>query len=379
MPPPIVELKQRLFGSDTIPDGCLNLNQAVPSYPPPEAVLEAARAAAGTAAAARYTGDAGLPGLREQIAQYHVERHQARLAPEEVLVTAGANSAFSMLAVAQASPGRPVHLVTPYYFNHAMAVQLCGGHVSEWRLPHDVTLCETLEDGGCQARPGETVVLVNPSNPSGRAFSRAEVTALLERTREWGAFLIADETYLEFFPSDADPVSLLSIPQWQENAAVINTFSKSLAITGHRVGYVCASAGLLEQLIKVQDTFVICAPHVGQLAALAGLRWDGLGDWLDARRGEMDSRVRAFCGAMGRSRSAFEVESSGAFFAYVRHPFDADAWDVAERLARDAGVLVLPGSCCGSNEGAYLRVAVGNADEETLRVAAERMAAGGWV
>ena len=377
MPPPIVELKQRLFGSDTIPDDCLNLNQAVPSYPPPDVVLVAAGEAARTASAARYTGDAGLPELRGAIAQYHTERHQADLAPEEVLVTAGANSAFSMLAVALASAGRPVHLVTPYYFNHAMAVQLCGGQVSEWRLSSDMPLCEALDDGRFQALRGETVALVNPSNPSGRAFSRSDVESLLERTKEWGAFLIVDETYLEFFPSDGAPVSLLSVPRWQENAAVVNTFSKSLAITGHRVGYVCASAEFLGQLLKVQDAFVICAPHVGQRAALAGLRWPGLGDWLGTRRQEMDSRVRAFCEAISLSGSGFEVESSGAFFAYVRHPLDADAWEVAEQLAREASVLVLPGSCCGSSEGGYLRVAVGNAGEETLRLAAGRMAAVG--
>ena len=77
MPPPIVELKQRIFGSDTIPDDCLNLNQAVPSYPPPDVVLEAAGEAARSASAARYTGDAGLAELRQAIAQYHVGRHHA--------------------------------------------------------------------------------------------------------------------------------------------------------------------------------------------------------------------------------------------------------------------------------------------------------------
>jgi aspartate/methionine/tyrosine aminotransferase len=69
----------------------------------------------------------------------------------------------------------------------------------------------------------------------------------------------------------------------------------------------------------------------------------------------------------------FEVESAGAFFAYLRHSFDVDAWDVVSELARDAGILVLPGSCCGSTEWRYIRVAVGNADEETLALAADRM------
>jgi len=86
-----VELKQRLFGSAGVPDGCLNLNQAVPSYPPPDVVLEAAAQAAADPSAAQYTEDAGLLELREAIARHHIDRHGAQVTADEVLVTAGAN------------------------------------------------------------------------------------------------------------------------------------------------------------------------------------------------------------------------------------------------------------------------------------------------
>ena len=373
MAPPIVELKQRLFGSAGIPYGCLNLNQAVPSYPPPDVVLEAAAQAAADPSAAQYTEDAGLLELREAIARHHIDRHGAQLAADEVLVTAGANLGFSMLALAMSAPVQAVHLLTPYYFNHAMAVELCGGRVSEWRLPADESLRDALDAGEFRAEAGETVVVVNPSNPSGRCFPKEDMEALLSYAKQWGAFLVADETYLEFFPAAVSPISLTCLSVWQDNGGVVSTFSKSLAITGHRVGYVCASAELLEQILKVQDTFIICAPHVGQRAALAGLSWDGLPDWLEGHRRQMESRVRAFREAVAGSGSPFEVESAGAFFAYLRHPFDADAWDVAERLAREAQILVLPGSCCGSTEWRYVRVAVGNADEEMLVEAADRL------
>ncbi|MGB2804442.1 MAG: aminotransferase class I/II-fold pyridoxal phosphate-dependent enzyme [Candidatus Zixiibacteriota bacterium] len=373
MAPPIVELKRRLFGSEEIPKDCLNLNQAVPSYPPPKVVLVTAKKVAESVSGAQYTGDAGLPELREAIARYHSERHAAQLTADEVLVTAGANLGFSMLALALTAPQVPVHVLTPYYFNHAMAVELCGGRLSEWRLAADTSLREALHAGRFRAREGEIVVVVNPSNPSGRCFPKEDIESVLAHTKQWGAFLIVDETYLEFFPPTMPPVSLMSLPGWQENAAVVSTFSKSLAITGYRVGYVCGSAKLLEQILKIQDAFIICAPHIGQQAALAGLCWDGLTEWLDTRRGEMESRVRVFAEAIAVSGCPFEVESAGAFFAYLRHPFDVDAWDVVSELARDAGILVLPGSCCGSTEWRYIRVAVGNADEETLALAADRM------
>jgi aspartate/methionine/tyrosine aminotransferase len=373
MAPPIVELKRRLFGSKEIPKDCLNLNQAVPSYPPPNVVLVTAKEAAESESETGYTEDAGLPELREAIAHHHRERHGAELAADKVLVTAGANFGFSMLALALIGPQLPVHVVTPYYFNHAMTVELCGGCLSEWRLPADTSLREALHTGRFRAGEGEMVIVVNPSNPSGRSFSKEDIESVLAHTRQWGAFLIVDETYLEFFPLTSTPVSLMSLPGWQENAAVVNTFSKSLAITGHRVGYVCASAELLEQILKIQDAFIICAPRVGQRAALAGLCWDGLAEWLDTHRREMESRVRVFKEAIAAPGCPFQAESAGAFFAYLRHPFDVDAWEVVTKLARDAGVLVLPGSCCGSTEWRYIRVAVGNADEKTLRLAADRM------
>jgi len=373
MAPPIVELKRRLFGSEDIPKDCLNLNQAVPAYPPPNVVLVTAKEAAESPSGAQYTQDAGLPELREAIARYHSERHAAQLTADEVLVTAGANLGFSMLALALTAPQLPVHVLTPYYFNHAMAIELCGGRVSEWRLPAHTSLREALDAGRFRARKGDMVVVVNPSNPSGRCFPKEDIESVLAHTKQWGAFLIVDETYLEFFPLTMHPVSVMSLPGWQENAAVVSTFSKSLAITGYRVGYVCASAKLLEQILKIQDAFIICAPRIGQQAALAGLCWEGLAEWLDMRRGEMESRVRVFQEAITASGCVFEVESAGAFFAYLRHPFDVDAWEVAAKLARDGGVLVLPGSCCGSTEWRYIRVAVGNADEETLALAADRM------
>ncbi len=373
MEPPIVALKRRLFPGGSVPGDILDLNQAVPSWPPPEVVLRAAAEAGGSPAGARYTEDAGLGELRAAVARHLAGRHGARIEPEQVLICAGANMGFSILAQALCSTERRAHLVTPYYFNHPMAVQLAGGAVCERRLPAGLSLAEAVEGGLLEARAGEMILLVNPSNPSGRTHSREDVGALLEHARTSGAFLVLDETYLEFFPRDEEPVTLASLPGWSEHGAVVGTFSKSLAITGHRVGYLACSAALLEELLKVQDTLVICAPHPGQRAALAGLAWEGLAGWQAGRRAEMDGRVRAFREALEVQDAGLEVESSGAFFAYLRHPFEGSSWDVARQLVREERVFVLPGACCGAGEEGCLRVAVGNADEAALRIAAERM------
>jgi len=167
-------------------------------------------------------------------------------------------------------------------------------------------------------------------------------------------------------------------------------------VTGYRVGYLCAAPAVIDETLKVQDTAVVCAPRPGQLAVRAGLVWDGLDDWLAARRAETDGRVRAFADALAGAAGPFTLESAGAFFAYLRHdpalvdavttggrpPADPRgtmpaAWRVADRLARDCGVIALPGAPFGRHEIDALRVSVGNARPDRLREAARRMQAWG--
>ncbi len=374
--PPIVEFKRSIASALGGRDDVIDLSQALPSYAPPPPARDALRAAADDPSASRYTPDPGLDSLRERVAADLVRRHDASITADHVLITPGANSAFHTLAHAVVDPGDTVTLMTPYYFNHAMSVELLGGRVAEWR-PAPAGLDGVLgPDTPMPAPPGGVLVVVNPGNPTGRALAPRELSVLDERCRAEDVRLVVDETYLEFHPIGRPPITLMSRDGWPEHAAVVGTYSKSLAMAGYRVGYIAAHPHVIAACLKVQDAQVVCAPRASQLAVEAALEWPDLDGWLSDRRREIGRRVEAFVDALAGSGAPLRVESAGAFFAYVvagdRAP-DLDAPTFARELATSAGVLVLPGSPFGSREGRALRVAVGNADIPDLIAAAARL------
>lgn len=389
MDPPIVAFKNRLRDllarAETI-----DLSQAVPSYPPPEPVVEAlAKAARAESEAHRYTLDPGLPECREAVAAYLRRRHGARVTAQNILLTPGANAAFHLATHVLVDEGDEVGLVCPWYFNHAMSVELLGGRPLALAPAAAEKLWEPSsdsEEGGASSIAGRLVVVVNPSNPTGRALGRREIRGLLTGARAGGGGRVLDETYLEFFPKGEASCSLLAEEGWEESAVVVGTFSKSLAVSGYRIGYLCAAPEVIREVLKVHDTAVVCAPRPAQLAVMAGLEWRGLDAWLEARRGETEERVRAFTEAVQSAGGPFRVESAGAFFAYLRcgaafgeacrqrWPEIPGEWAVAHHLAREAGVVTLPGAAFGPGQEDALRTAVGNAPPALLREAAERMA-----
>lgn len=383
--PPIALFKERhrdhLEGRDLI-----DLSQAVPSYPPPPPVSDTIAAMAWNPAAHLYSPDPGLPECREAIAAYLRIRHGARVTAEQVLVTPGANAAFHFAAAVLLDPGERAALLSPYYFNHGMSIELLGAVSCEipWRdaLPLDAV-----------SRSGAGVlVLVSPGNPTGRALAAEEIEGVLAWARRRGVTLVVDETYLEFPPRGDGSVTAMAVSGWEECSVVLGSFSKSLAVTGHRVGYLCGTRELVREALKVQDSVVICAPRMGQLAVTAALGWSGLDAWLAERRAEIDARVTAFTTAMAEGPGGFTVEHSGAFFAWLRHgPVDTerlrsrlqafghyheqfpDGDLVADLLVHEARVLALPGKSAGVLGTERVRVAVGNAAPDRLREAARRI------
>jgi len=383
MAPPIVRFKAAL-AAELGDRSRLDLSQAVPSHPPPGPVREALSVAATRPEASRYTTDPGLPSVREAVARDLATHHDARIDAGQLILTPGGNAAFHFVANALLDPGDVAQLASPYYFNHAMSVALLSGEGREVRLPDDRPLAEAIDAGALDGvRSGDVLVVVNPSNPTGRTHDRAAMTRLFEHAAGRGARLVVDETYLEFFPTDVPPVSVLSFPDWARHAVVVGTFSKSLAVAGYRVGYVAGHDDVIAEILKVQDTAAVCAPHPSQLAVRAGLAWPGLPDWRTENRRAMNARVSAFVDAMRATDGPFRVRSAGAFFAWVEvdraclqdlGPADVDpAWRLARALAHDREVVALPGSAFGRGLDAMLRVAVGNAPEEDLREAAARL------
>lgn len=351
-PPPIVELKKKLLGACDPALKVADLTQAVPAFQPPDVILDELQRAVREPGTCFYTDDQGTGILRTRIAARYA---RGRVDPEHVLVTAGANQAAFTLFTTLFKAGDRVLMPVPYYFNYDMALRMLD--IEPVYVHRDFSKNNgelTLEDLAPHLHDVAGVILVNPDNPSGCVTSPETLAAIAETCRQKGVFLILDETYDSFTPEKKPCEKILDLVDLNDTLAVVNTFSKKFSLTGYRVGYVIASGKVLEEALKVQDTVIICAPAISQRAAACGL--ENAVDWMEERRCELNRRYSLFRKHFEQDVENFRIVSGGAFFAYVEHPFGGDGFSAAEKLAKEASVLVIPGSVFGPGQEKYLRI-----------------------
>lgn len=366
--PPVMEAR-RWLTEIPLPEGrpLLNLSQAAPVEPPPPPLRAAmARAVEQDASVHLYGPVLGQDALRAALARRTAALYGGAVAAEQVAITSGCNQAFCATVATLAGPGDAVILPMPWYFNHAMWLSLQG--IDCIPLP---TGAELLPDPDHCARlitpRTRAITLVSPNNPGGVEYPRELIAAFADLAARHGIALILDETYRDFHAAEGAPHDLFADPAREEVLIHLYSFSKAYRLTGHRVGAIIASHARLAQVEKVLDTVTICPSGPGQMGALWGL--ENLEDWLAGERAEV-LRRRAAIGAGFAELPGWQMMGCGAYFAYVRHPFDAPAPEVAKRLLREAGVLMLPGTMFRPQtapEGAQeLRIAFANADVEQI-------------
>lgn len=357
--PPIVLFKKVLQEDPRYTPPLLDLTQAVPSYGPPSHLREKAAAFALETPSYFYTQDEGLTLLREKIASRH-EKKNCPVSADSVLITAGANMAFLIALKSIIEPGDEVIVPLPYYFNHDMAIKMCHG-IPRYVYGKDTdNFVPSLEEMEKAITPKtRAMVIVSPNNPTGVIFPEERLEDLYHLCRKKGIFLIHDETYEEFDEEEYPHFSLVHMADWQNTIISIHSFSKTYSLTGLRVGYILCHEKLLHEMMKVQDTVVICAPHFSQLLALEALH--SCEDWLHEKKHLMHNRLISFRKAFSNCRENFSLVCSGAFFGYVKHHFTADSRTVAHELAIKTGIHTLPGTFFGPGQEKYLRFAFGNA------------------
>ncbi len=375
-PPPVMEARRWLDGISFPQDRpLLNVSQAAPVEPPPEpmrrAMAEMVMRDPGTHL---YGPVLGLPDLRETVAEIWSGAYGGTIAANQVAITQGCNQAFCAVVAALAAAGDEVILPVPWYFNHKMWLDMSGIHAVPLEtgqgLVPDADAAAALISDRTRA-----IVLVTPNNPGGAEYPAETLQAFHDLARARGIALIVDETYRDFDSRDGAPHGLFADPDWDDVLVHLYSFSKAYRLTGHRVGAIAASPRLLAEAEKFLDTVAICAPQLGQRAALWGLR--NLGDWLAGERAEILARAealrRGFAGIPG-----WRLLGCGAYFAYAEHPFEMPSDALAPWLVREAGVLLLPGTMFrpkGDPRGEReVRIAFANANAAGVAELIERLA-----
>jgi aspartate/methionine/tyrosine aminotransferase len=369
--PPISEVKGWLSGRTT-DQPLVDLCQAVPDYPPAHSLTEHLKGVIDDPATSKYAPDEGLAEVREAVCARYERVYGARIHPGQLCLTIGASQAFWLAIITLCRPGDEVIVQTPYYFDHAMALDMLG--ITSVYAPFNeaaggvpsVAAIERLVTPRTRA-----LLLVTPSNPTG-VVTPPEVLHDLHRLAARRRFaLILDETYADFIPNGARPHDLFTTPAWGGNLVHLMSFGKTYALTGYRAGCLVAAEKFIHHALKVQDTMAVCQPRVTQHAVKYGV--EHLDGWVAANRAMMERRHDLFCAEFTKPGNRFDLTASGTFFAWVRHPFpDRTGREVARRLVEEAGLLVLPGEVFGPGFEGYLRLAFGNIREETIPEAVAR-------
>lgn len=369
--PPVAEAAAWRADYDGRGGRMIDMAQAAPGYPPHESILKGLAEAAGVAATATYGAIPGDARLREVYAAHVGSIYGTRVGADEIAITTGCNMAFVAAAMAVAQRGDAVLTPTPWYFNHDMTLSMLGiearplpCRAEDGFLP-DPAIADRLIDDRVRA-----LLLVTPNNPTGAIYPPeliARFAALCERRGIW---LILDETYRDFLGARA-PHNELAGPA-RSRILQLYSFSKAYCIPGHRLGAILAPREVIPHLVKVLDCLHICPPRAAQAMLPAAI--EGLGDWREGNRREIAARAAAFSAAM--ANTAWRVDSLGAYFAFVAHPFaGVDGLTVSRAMARDLGVITLPGPFFGEGFATHLRFAFANADAGAIAEVGRRLEA----
>ena len=347
--------------------GSINLGLGEPDLPTPDVIRrEAARVVVEEQNG--YTTHAGLPALRERVA---ADYSHLQLTPEQVVITAGSQEALYLALLTLVDEGDEVLIPNPGFVAYPTIVRMAGGTPKLYALPaaHDFSF--DAEDFRRQLTPRtKVVVCISPSNPTGRVLTRAELSEMALALEGSGAYVLSDEIYRDLYFNEERPASVSEFRK--ERALVIGGLSKSMSMTGWRLGWLCGDAEVLKSALVLHGYTTTCASTVSQKAALAAWTEEGASARASARE-TFRARRDHLLELLSRELGLRAVAPEGAFYAMVDVSAHGDSMQVAERFLEHK-VITVPGSAFGPEGEGYLRVSF-CADLPVLEEGVRRMKA----
>jgi len=325
----------------------------------------------------QYTGNRGMPELLEEISWYLENRYQTKYDPKtEIMVTVGASEAIDVALRAMVSPGDEVLVPEPSYVSYSPSVIFATGTPvgvvttaeTEFRLtPEAVEAAITPRT--------RLLILPYPNNPTGGIMEREDLLKIARVVEKHDLMVLSDEIYSELTYGEKEHVSFASLPGMWERTVTLNGFSKAFAMTGWRVGYACAPKELLSVMLKIHQYGIMCAPRMGQVAALEALRSGRLNDYEDVRRmRESYDRRRRLMVEGFRAMGLDCFEPRGAFYVFPSiKPTGLTSEEFCNRLIREHKVACVPGTAFGDCGEGHIRCSYATGIDK-LNIALERMA-----
>ena len=302
-----------------------------------------------------YTSNAGLKELKVEITKY-IKRTQGISydTDHEVIVTVGGSEAIDIALRAMVDPGDEVLIPQPSYVSYEPCAILAGAKpvIIELKEENEFRLtAQELRDAITDKT--KILILPFPNNPTGAIMEKEDLEAIAEIILEKDIFVISDEIYAEL-TYKGKHVSIASLPGMQERTVLINGFSKSYAMTGWRLGYACAAKEIMEQMLKIHQFAIMCAPTTSQYAAVEALR---NGDEDVAMMRESYNQRRRFLMHAFKEMGLECFEPYGAFYVFPSiKEFGMTSDEFANRLLQEEKVAVVPGTAFGDCGEGFLRI-----------------------
>lgn len=318
-----------------------------------------------------YTSNAGLMELRQEIAAYLKRRVNASYDPKkEILITVGGSEAIDLALRAMINPGDEVLIPQPSYVSYLPCAVLADAVPVIVNLKEENEFRLTKEELLEHITPKTKIlVLPFPNNPTGAIMEKKDLEAIAEVVIEHDLFVISDEIYSELTYKE-EHVSIASLPGMKERTILINGFSKAYAMTGWRLGYACGPALIMEQMTKIHQFAIMCAPTNSQYAAVDALK-NGDEDVKVMR--EAYNQRRRYLMHRFKEMGLQCFEPYGAFYVFPSiKEFGMTSDEFATRFLEEEKVAVVPGTAFGACGEGFLRISYAYS-LDNLKVALERM------
>jgi aspartate/methionine/tyrosine aminotransferase len=318
-----------------------------------------------------YTPSAGLPELREAIADSVSQSRGVKVFPEEVVVVPGGKPIMFYAMLALIDEGDGVLYPNPGFPIYESMIHFAGGTAVPIPLREERDFAMDVDEMARLIVPRTKLIILNsPQNPTGAVLDREDIERVADVIGERNIMVLADEIYsrLQF---EGEPFSIMSVPGMKERTILLDGFSKTYAMTGWRIGYGVMRADLAEQITRLMTNSNSCTASFTQRAALAALHGDQSD--VEKMRTEFERRSRIFVNGLNRIKGFSARMPKGAFYVFAN--ITSTGWTakmLADALLQDAGVAALAGTAFGRYGEGYLRFSVANS-MENLTEALERL------
>lgn len=359
---------QRLLGSlgkqTSVPiEGLINLGSGTPDFLPPQYVLDAMQEAVASGRI-QYTTWTGIPELRNAIAEKLKTENGMDVNPDnQIIVTSGAQEALMVTLMTLLDDGDNVITPSPHYDEYSRDAKILGGElIPVATTPESNFTIDVADLEAAITERTKGIIVVTPNNPTGTVLPESVLRDISQLVIEKDLLVVSDEIYEYYTFDDHKHISMATLPNMAERTITINSFSKSFAMTGLRLGYIVAPADIVQAMLPFHHAMMVCANSVTQWGGVAVMSEPR--DWFQEKLSEYDRRRKLWMQALDEINLPYS-EPQGAYYVFIDiRPTGLTSQEFVNRARTEARLVFQPGTIGGGAGEGFIRGALTKASPE---------------